>query len=72
MASAQLHRDLADALDEAQRTAKPIEPLTDAHPDLDITDAYAIQTINVDRRVAAGARVIGRNAHRKGAWQITH
>ena len=60
MASAQLHRDLADALEEAQRTGKPIEPLTDAHPDLDITDAYAIQTINIDRRVEAGARVIGR------------
>ena len=57
---AQLHQDLADELWEADRTAKPVEPLTERHPDLALSDAYAIQTINIDRRVAAGQRVIGR------------
>ncbi len=55
-----LQQDLADELWEADRTAVPVSPLTDRHPDLDLADAYAIQTINIDRRVAAGQRVIGR------------
>jgi 2-oxopent-4-enoate hydratase len=55
-----LHQDLADELWEADRSAKPIAPLTDRHPDLVLDDAYAIQTINIDRRVAAGQRIIGR------------
>jgi 2-oxopent-4-enoate hydratase len=55
-----LHHQLAEELWEADRTAKPIAPLTDRHPDLGIEDAYAIQTVNIDRRVGAGQRVIGR------------
>jgi 2-oxopent-4-enoate hydratase len=55
-----LHQDLADELWEADRSAKPIAPLTERHPDLVLDDAYAIQTINIDRRVAAGQRIIGR------------
>ena len=55
-----LHQQLADELWEADRTAKPIAPLTERYPDLVIEDAYAIQTINIDRRVAAGQKVIGR------------
>ena len=39
---------------------RPIEPITDAYPDLTVDDAYAIQTINVERRVAAGRAVRGR------------
>ncbi|WP_245585585.1 2-keto-4-pentenoate hydratase [Pseudonocardia asaccharolytica] len=55
-----LHRDLADELWTADQTATPVAPLTDRHPDLDIQDAYAIQTINIERRTAAGQRVVGR------------
>ena len=55
-----LHQDLADELWEADRTAKPVAPLTERYPELVLEDAYAIQTINIDRRVAAGQRVIGR------------
>lgn len=40
--------------------ARPVAPLTDRHPDLDVEDAYAIQTINIERRAAAGQRVVGR------------
>src|SRR3954449_13309568 len=58
--NAALHQELADELWEADRAAKPVPPLTDRHPDLAIEDAYAIQTINIDRRTAAGERVIGR------------
>jgi 2-keto-4-pentenoate hydratase len=55
-----LHRQLADELWDADRTAKPVAPLTERFPDLVIDDAYAIQTINIDRRVADGQLVIGR------------
>jgi 2-keto-4-pentenoate hydratase len=57
---ASLHQDLADELWEADRSAKPVAPLTERHPDLVLADAYAIQTINIERRVAAGQRIIGR------------
>ncbi len=60
MQSALVHQDLADELWEADRAAKPVSPLTERHTDLVLEDAYAIQTINIDRRVAAGQRVIGR------------
>ncbi len=55
-----LHQQLADELWEADRSAKPVAPLTERHPDLVLDDAYAIQTINIDRRVDQGQRVIGR------------
>ncbi|HEX5825212.1 MAG TPA: fumarylacetoacetate hydrolase family protein, partial [Candidatus Limnocylindrales bacterium] len=55
-----LHQDLADELWEADRSAKPIAPLTERHDGLDVEDAYAIQSINIERRVAAGQKVIGR------------
>jgi 2-oxopent-4-enoate hydratase len=60
VAAADLHQQLADELWDADRAAKPVPPLTDRHPDLTIEDAYAIQTINIERRIAAGERVIGR------------
>jgi 2-keto-4-pentenoate hydratase len=49
----------ADDLFEAEATRRPIEPLTDACPALSLADAYRIQRINVDRRIAAGARILG-------------
>lgn len=60
MQPATLHQELADELWEADRSVKPIAPLTDRYPDLVLEDAYAIQTINIDRRVADGQRIIGR------------
>lgn len=60
MQPALLHHDLADELWRADRTAEPVEPLTARHPDLELEDAYAIQTINIDRRTASGERIIGR------------
>jgi 2-keto-4-pentenoate hydratase len=58
--AASLIRDLADELWRAGQTAVPVQPLTDRHPELDIEDAYAIQTANVDRRVDGGAHLRGR------------
>jgi len=51
---------LADALWRAEISRTPIAPLTEQYSDLVVEDAYAIQAINVRRRIDAGARVIGR------------
>ena len=46
-------------LREAERTVTPIGPLRESYPDLEVTDAYQIQRLNITARIAAGARVIG-------------
>jgi 2-keto-4-pentenoate hydratase len=50
---------LAADLAQAERSRKPIAPLTAAYPDIDVVDAYEIQLINIRQRVAEGARVVG-------------
>ena len=52
--------ELADELWQAQQAGVAVEPLTKRHPELEIEDAYAIQSVNIDRQVAQGARVCGR------------
>lgn len=52
--------DLAERLRRAESDRAAIAPLTTDTPDLTVEDAYAIQTHNIDRRVAAGAVVRGR------------
>ncbi|MDZ4270785.1 MAG: 2-keto-4-pentenoate hydratase [Mycobacterium sp.] len=50
---------LAADLAQAERSRVPISPLTDAHPEIDVVDAYEIQLINIRQKIAEGARVIG-------------
>ncbi|MGH3961309.1 2-keto-4-pentenoate hydratase [Mycobacterium sp.] len=50
---------LAADLAQAERSRQPIAPLTAAHPEIDVVDAYQIQLINIRQRVAEGARVVG-------------
>ena len=50
---------LAADLAQAERSRQPITPLTAAHPDIDVVDAYEIQLLNIRQRVAEGARVVG-------------
>ena len=59
MLPVEVREKLAADLAEAERSRVPIAPLTDGHPDIDVVDAYEIQLINIRRRVAEGARVIG-------------
>lgn len=54
--------DLADRLWRAESERVAIPPLTAGLPDMTIDDAYAVQTCNIDRRVAAGAVIRGRKA----------
>lgn len=51
--------ELAADLAQAERSRVGIAPLTAAHPDIDVVDAYEIQLINIRQRVAEGARVVG-------------
>jgi 2-keto-4-pentenoate hydratase len=51
--------DLAARLLEAERTGVPIGPLTEAHPDLSLADAYAIQQRGRALRVEGAARLVG-------------
>jgi 2-keto-4-pentenoate hydratase len=50
---------LADRLWQAESERVTVDPLTADDPGLTIEDAYAIQTHNIDRRVAAGSVVRG-------------
>jgi 2-keto-4-pentenoate hydratase len=44
-------QELADRLQVAEAKREPIPPLIEAYPDLDATDAYEIQLLNIRRRL---------------------
>ena len=50
---------LAESLEDARLQQNPCAPLTQTHADISVDDAYAIQQINIARRVEMGARVVG-------------
>ena len=50
---------IAGRLDEAERTRTPIRQLSLDHPEMSVDDAYAVQRAWVDRKLAAGQRLIG-------------
>ena len=52
-------REAAKALFEAESARRPIEPIADRWPVLDVDAAYAIQLHNIERRIEAGACVRG-------------
>lgn len=51
---------IADELWQARSQVKAIEKLTSQYPDLSVQDAYAIQQININRRIQNGARIVGK------------
>ncbi|MDE1180083.1 fumarylacetoacetate hydrolase family protein [Paraburkholderia sp.] len=55
----QLIEEAARALITAAHNRTYIAPLRDTYEQLTVDDAYAIQRINVDRRVAEGRRIVG-------------
>jgi 2-keto-4-pentenoate hydratase len=59
MLTDQVREELAADLAQAERSRIAIDPLTSENPDIDVVDAYEIQLINIRRRVAKGARVVG-------------
>jgi 2-keto-4-pentenoate hydratase len=50
---------LGAALYDARRSGVPIEPLTDAYPDLSVADAYRVQSDLLARLTADGEQVTG-------------
>ncbi|MFP3601350.1 2-keto-4-pentenoate hydratase [Paraburkholderia sp. SIMBA_053] len=54
-----LIEEAAAALATAQRSGKYLAPLRETHDQLSIDDAYAIQRVNTERRLAEGRRVVG-------------
>ena len=54
-----VRRTVADALRDAESERRPVPPLRETWPDLDVVDAYEVQLINIRRRLAAGATVHG-------------
>lgn len=51
--------EAAELLASACTGGRPVEPLVDLYPTLSLDDSYRIQLLQVQARVAAGARVIG-------------
>ncbi|HEY7626775.1 MAG TPA: 2-oxo-3-hexenedioate decarboxylase [Ilumatobacteraceae bacterium] len=51
--------ELAGIIDDAQRNAAEIAKLTDAHPEMDIADGYAVQAELCRRWQASGRRLTG-------------
>ncbi|WP_194817051.1 2-keto-4-pentenoate hydratase [Nocardia sp. XZ_19_385] len=50
---------LADELEVAERDRVAIDPLVSRHSEIDVVDSYEIQLINIRRKLAGGAKVIG-------------
>ncbi|MGU7771890.1 2-oxo-3-hexenedioate decarboxylase [Burkholderia sp. MR1-5-21] len=53
---------LATHLDDCVRDARDTPKITDAHPDMDWDDAYAVQDAIRHRQLARGARIVGYKA----------
>jgi 2-oxo-hept-3-ene-1,7-dioate hydratase len=56
---ADLHRTLAQQLDEAERTRVQLEHFSKLHPGMTVADSYAIQRAWMDLKRAQGRRAIG-------------
>ncbi|WP_054816631.1 2-keto-4-pentenoate hydratase [Nocardia arizonensis] len=59
MLSDAVRTELADELALAERDRVAVDKLVDRYPDIDVVDAYEIQLINIRRRIADGATVVG-------------
>lgn len=53
-------RKTADALWEAEQSGTPCPPVRDQLPAGDVSAAYAVQRLNVERKLAQGRRLVGR------------
>ena len=59
MLSAEVRHEAAAALAAAERDQRPVPPLRETYPDLDVVDAYEIQLLNIRQRLSVGATVHG-------------
>lgn len=59
MLSKEQHQHAAEALLRAENDRQPIEQLSRTFPDIQIEDAYRIQGLWAEARIAKGARMVG-------------
>lgn len=59
MNQANMIQQAADALRRAEESGGFIAPLRETFPSLDVDGAYAIQRLNIERRLSAGRRIVG-------------
>lgn len=59
MLSDDVRRTVADALMGAEVDGRPLPPLRETWPEIDVVDAYEIQLLNIRRRLEAGAWIRG-------------
>lgn len=59
MLSDDVRRTVADALSDAEVARRPVPPLRETWPEIDVVDAYEIQLLNIRRRLQSGAGVRG-------------
>lgn len=59
MLSDSTRREVAAALATAERDRRPIPPLRETWPEIDVVDAYEVQLLNIRQRLDAGATVHG-------------
>lgn len=59
MLTDQVRLEAAEALAAAERDRRPIPPLRETYPEIDVVDAYEIQLVNIRKRLAAGATIHG-------------
>ncbi|WP_227984679.1 2-keto-4-pentenoate hydratase [Nocardia spumae] len=59
MLSDAVRNELAAELAVAERDRVPIDPLVPRYPAIDVVDAYEVQLVNIRRRLADGAKVVG-------------
>ena len=52
--------DAAQKLIAASRDRKPIDPFTETYPEITVDEAYRIQLITVEARLAEGRKVVGK------------
>ncbi len=60
MLSKKLRKQAADSLYDADTQVRVIPQLSKTYEGIELADAYAIQQLWLDRRIAAGARLVGR------------
>jgi len=58
-ASKAVLQEIAEALAEAEESASPIGPLAERWSGIDVEEAYAIQRLNIEERIARGAVIRG-------------
>src|SRR2546421_705080 len=60
MADAEVIQSVAKELRTAEEQRSAVAPVASRFGDLTVADAYAVQLANIDRRLAAGDRIVGR------------